>query len=131
MARRWWLALFLVLLLPAPSLAQALRPTAHITSQTTTTLVSAVAAKQVQLNAGSLCVDAGGAATGITLQSTAGTNLFGTGVVWVVPAGACLNFFARPQGGFYGNPTAVGTGLAVVTTVGNGPVEVYLEVTQR
>lgn len=128
--RRLAILVALLLLFPTSGMADALRPTAHITSQTNTTLVSAVSGKQVQINQGSICVDGNGAATGITLASTAGTNVFGTGVVWVLNAGQCL-WFAPRSGGFYGTPTAAGTGLRVTTTVGNGPVNVYLEVTQQ
>ena len=119
------------LLLPSVAFAQALRPTAHIVSQTTTTLVAAVAGKQVQVMEGSLCVDGNGATTSVAVQSTGGVNILGTGVVYVLLPGACLYFAPRTAGGFYGIPTAVGTGLQVVTGVGNGPVNVYLEVTQR
>lgn len=121
----------LLLLMPGVGGAQSLRPSAHITTQTTTVLVAPVAGQQVQVYSGSLCVDANGTATGIALQSTAGTNILGTNLVYVIPAGACLWFPTKPNNQFYGIPTAAGTGLQVVTTVGNGPVNVYLEVSQR
>src|SRR5437660_12071775 len=112
-----------------PVRAGALRPTAHITTQTTTTLVTGVSGQTVTFYSGSLCVDGNGATTGITLQDSAATNLIGSGIVYVLTAGQCLTFPTR--GDPYGVPTGSGNGLQVVTTVGNGPVEVYLEVIQR
>ncbi len=121
----------LLLLLVTPAWATELRVTAHITSQTTTVLVAAVAGKFVVIRAGSVCVDSNGADTGVALQSTAGANLVGTSVVYVIAAGQCL-FLPRSSrlSDFYYTPSAIGTGFQIVTTVGNGPVEVYLEVAQ-
>lgn len=128
---RLLVALLFLLAAVLPAGAQQYRQaTAHITTQTTTTVHAAVTGKRLAVVAGSVCVDANGTATGIALQDSAGTNLFGTGIVWVVGAGACLNFPLRGTGAPvpYGRPTALSTSLQVVTTVGNGPVEVYLEV---
>lgn len=129
----WWLVTLIVavLLLPSTGTAQvpAGRVTARITSQTTTIVVAAVAAKRVQLLSGSVCVDGNGAAAGVALQDTAGTNIIGTGMVYVINPGNCLWF--QPPNQIAYTPTASGTGLQVVTTVGNGPVLVSLEVKQQ
>lgn len=125
--RHLTLVLILLLALASPAAAQHFAAaTAHITSQTTTTVATAVSGASITILGGSICVDANGASTGVAIQDAGGTNLFGTGIVWVIPAGACLNF---PYRGFaYGKPGAVGSNLQIVTTVGNGPVEVALEV---
>lgn len=126
-----WLVLLLLLLIPTSgfSAGPALIATAHISTQTTTHLVAAVAGQSVSIYGGSICVDANGATTGVALQSTAGTNVMGTNVVYVLAVGTCY-WFPRSDAP-YGNVTALGTGLDLVTTVGNGPVEVYLEVVQQ
>jgi hypothetical protein len=125
------LAVLLCLLLASTAAAAGpeIRATAHITSQTTTALVAAVASQSVSIYGGSICVDANGATTGITIVSSAGTNLVGTGMVYVLGAGQCLWLPTR-QAPYY-TVTASGTGLSLITTVGNGPVEVNLEVVQR
>jgi len=114
---------------PGQAAAQSARPAAHITSQTTTTLVAGVAGKTVGILSGSVCVDANGSSTGITFQDSNGTNLVGTGVVYVLPAGSCFWFPTRSDP--YFNLTASGAGLQIVTTIAAGPVEVYLETVQR
>jgi len=129
MLRRWWLLLPLLLLYPAPGEADLKQVGAHIASQTTTTIVSAVAGQKVQLQSGTLCVDSNGAETGITIQDGANTNLVGTSVVWVIGPGQCL-WFPLQSGGYF-NPTASGQSFQIKTTVGNGPVEVWLQLLQQ
>jgi hypothetical protein len=133
MRRLALIACLVVLAVPswAADTGPAFRPTAHITSQATTHLVTDVAGTKVTVLVALICVDAGGAAAGVALQDTAGTNIFGSGVVWVIPIGGCLTLPAKPNNAFWGQPTASGKGLDIVTTVGNGPVEVYLEVRQQ
>jgi len=108
---------------------QSIRATAHITSQTTTTLVAAVTGQQIQIHGGSICVDANGATTGVALEDSGATNLVGTGVVYVLGTGQCWYFprDGKPWIGVVG----AGLGLNLVTTVGNGPVNVNLEIIQR
>lgn len=128
---RLLIAVLFLLAAVVPAGAQRyLQGTAHITSQTTTTVLSnAGTTQRLAIMAGSLCVDTGGATTALTLQDSAGLNLFGTGVVWTIGAGSCVNL---PYRGFlYGVPTGAGRSLQVVTGSGNGPVEVYLEVTTQ
>ena len=128
--RRLAAAVLLVLLSVSSVGAQRFpQATSHISTQTTTTvLTNSSTTKRLSIMAGSLCVDMGGATTSVTLQDSGGTNLFGSGVVWVIAAGSCLNFPYR--GFYYGIRTGVGLNLQVVTGTGNGPVEVYLEVDQ-
>lgn len=139
--RRAGIAALLLLLLLAtlPAGAQLLGPYktfgAHITSQTTTTLVAAVSARTVVLYSLSACVDGNGATTSFTVQDTAGTNLVGTGVVYVVNPGQCFTWPLRPGAS---SSTAIplgyitnGLGLALVTGTGNGPVEVFGEYLQQ
>ena len=123
------LLVLLALLLPSSGTADELRPAAHITSQTTTVMVAAVTGKQVQLMAGSICLDGNGATTGVAIQDTGGTNIIGTSVVYVLAAGECL-YFPRSNAP-YGQVTASGTGLQIVTTVGNGPINAYFEAIQQ
>ena len=123
------LLLLCLLALPVAAAGPELRPGVHISSQTTTAIVAAVASQSVSIYGGSICVDANGATTGITIVSSAATNLVGTNVVYVLGAGQCLWLPTR-QAPYY-TPTASGTGLSLITTVGNGPVNVYLEVVQR
>lgn len=123
------LMIFMVVGLPLLAEAEALRPTAHISTQTTTVLVAGIAGKTIEMNLGLICVDANGATTGITLQDTTGVNLIGTNVVLVMSAGQCFGF-GRSGDPFF-TVVTTGRGLNIVTTVGNGPVEVYMEVTQR
>src|SRR5204862_1100426 len=104
----------LLALVTAASAQQLTKVGRHITSATTTTLVAgSTGSSPLALFHGSLCVDAGGVQTGVTLQDSAGTNLVGTGVKWVIPAGACLVMVYK--GSPYFNGTAVGRGLQVVT----------------
>jgi hypothetical protein len=104
------------------------RVSAHISAATTTTLQAAVAGQKISIQGGSVCVDAGGVTTGITLQDGAGTNLVGTGVVYALGAGQCLTLPLRPD--LWYTLTAVGQSLQLVTGAA-GPVEVYLEILQR
>ena len=123
------LALLLLAFWASSVWADAARTGARITSQTTTTLVAAKDGQVILIFAGSICVDANGATTGITLQDSGGTNIIGTGVVYVLAPGQCLSL-PRTHDLYY-NATASGTSLQLVTTVGNGPVQVYLETVQR
>jgi hypothetical protein len=104
------------------------RPAAHITSATTTTILAGVAGQAISIQGGFICTDAGGVATNVTIQDGAGTNLFGTGVLFVPAIGSCLTIPLRTD--LWGIPTAVGQSLQVVTSAA-GPVEIYLEVVQR
>lgn len=126
---RWLIVLSLLLLLTTPAVAQPLltKATAHITSATTTTVVTGVSGVIIGLWSASICVDTGGAQSTITLQDSGGTNLIGTGIVYVVTGGACLWFPYR--GSPYPYQTAAGTGLQIVTG-GAGPVEVVMEVSK-
>lgn len=138
--RRALLALLLLLLASAlPAGAQIVGPFktfgAHITSQTTTTLVAAVTARTLALYSLSACVDGNGAATSVTVQDTAGTNLVGTGVVYVVNPGQCFTWPMR-VGASTGTSIPLGyitngLGLQLVTGTGNGPVEVFGEYLQQ
>jgi len=129
MLRRWWLLLPLLLLVPAPGYADLKQVGVHIATQTSTTIVAAVTGQKTQLQSGSICVDSNGVETGITIQDGANTNLVGTGVVWVLGPGQCLWF--PPLAGGYFSPTATGQTFQVKTTVGNGPVEVWLQLLQQ
>lgn len=124
------LALALLLLLATPAWAQApaFRVGFHITSATTTTLLTGVTGQKIVIQGGSICVDAGATATNITIQDSTPTNLVGTGVVYALAAGQCL-IFPRVQDLYY-VPTAAGASLQLVTSAA-GPVEVYLELVQR
>jgi len=128
--KRWLLSIlvFLVVVTPLEAAGPFYLVGLHITSQTTTALQAAAASKTVSIISGSLCVDGNGATTGLTIQDTAGTNLFGTNVVYVLNAGQCLIW---PRSGQPYQVTTAGLGLQVVTTLGNGPVEVYLELVQQ
>lgn len=127
-----------VLLALVPALAAAQGPLltraqARITTQTTTTLVADVASVKMSIYSLSICVDAGGATTGFTIQDSTPTNLVGTSIVYAVPAGACLTWplratpTIRPQDFAL---TASGKGIQIVTTVGNGPSNVTVEYTK-
>ena len=121
-------AIFFVLVAVVPAGAQRYRQgTAHITTQTTTTIITNLqTTRALTIMAGSVCVDADGGTTAVTIRDSTGLNLFGTGTVWVLSAGSCLNFPYR--GYLYGVPTGLGASIQLVTGTGNGPVEVYLEV---
>ena len=127
------LILAILLLYPTSGYADSFRVGKHIASTTTTNLVVAVAGKHVQLNTATVCMDNGGSTGGFALSSTAGTNIFGTSVVWSLAAGQCITFPPKPYGpgAFYGNPTAAGTGLDIITSTGAGPYEVYIEAFQQ
>src|SRR5437899_7607077 len=90
--RRLIAVLVLVLASPAWAAGPSFRVGAHITTQTTTTIVTGVAGQTVSLQGGSICVDANGVTTGITIQDSGATNLVGTGVVYVLSAGQCLAY---------------------------------------
>ena len=133
---RLLVALLFLLAWALPSSAQHfIQGTAHITTQTTTTVqlnpqpLAGSVPRALTIMAGSICVDAGGATTAVTIQDSLGLNLFGPGIVWPLQAASCLNF---PFRGFaYGLPTGVGRNVQVVTGTGNGPVEVYLELVNQ
>lgn len=129
MARFLFGILVATALLPASALAQNVLVGKHITTQTTTALVAAVAGQSVYLYQGSICVDANGVTTGVAIVDTTAVNLAGTNVVWVLAPGSCLTFF--PRNTWYFTPTVSGRGLSLITSVGNGPVEVSLEAVQR
>ena len=109
--------------------AAELRPTARVTSQTTTTLVTAVSGQTIGVTGGSICIDANGVTTGLKLQDSAGTNIVGTGIVYVLSPGQCW-VFPRTSNPYF-TIIGGGLGLQLVTSVGNGPVEVALEVVQQ
>ena len=123
------LVLLVLMLMAAPVSATDLRPGVRITSATTTQIVAAVAGQTIAVLSGSICVDADGVATNITLQSSTPTNLIGTSVVYHLAAGTCLIFPYRGNQP-YGSIAVAGTALQVVTSAA-GPVNVYLEVQQR
>ena len=137
--KHWLLTLLLVASFPlagvlpvlaaCTSSAPSLRCSNNITSQTTTTITAAVAGKTISIQGGSICVDANGAATGVALQDSDGTNLVGTSVVYVLGVGQCW-YFPRDTKPWL-SVVGAGLGLAIATTVGNGPVQVNLEVIQR
>src|SRR6267142_4190696 len=124
--RRLITALLLVLALAAPTLAAYRTAGGQISSQTTTTLIAAVASKKIDVYGFSFCVDGNGATTSLTLQDSGGTNLIGPGYVIVLTPGQCwtlatIKDFQRYQVG-------TGLGLQLVTGTGNGPVEWTVEV---
>jgi len=137
--RRWLLALLLVASFPLAGVLPAvaactssgpsLRCSNRITSQTTTTITAAVAAKRISIHGGSICVDGNGVTTGVALQDSDATNLVGTSVVYVLLAGQCW-YFPRDTKPWV-SVVGAGLGLDIATTVGNGPVIVNLEVIQR
>lgn len=122
------LVLLAALLTPASAAGPSFRGGAHITSATTTTLVTGVAGQSVSIQTLFICVDAGGAATNVTIQDSAGTNLVGASVVFAVGVAQCI-FFPRVQGSWF-NAGAAGNGLQIVTSA-NGPTEVYFEALQQ
>ena len=123
-------ALLLLLLLAAPASGAEVIGSGIISSQTTTTAIAAVAGETIAIMSASFCVDAGGATTGITIRSSTPTNLIGTSVVYAVGAGSCL-VFPRSGGKPWGSIAVAGTSLQIVTTVGNGPVNYYIEAVQQ
>ena len=104
------------------------RTAGHITSQTSTHIVTGVTGQSVYVDYVSVCVDAGGATTGIAIKDTSSSpvNLVGTSVVFALLAGQCLELFADQM-----DPTTPDKGLDIVTTVGNGPVEYNVRARQR
>lgn len=122
------LALLLVLAFVGGGDAQNLfiqKVQARVASATTTTLVAAVAGAAVEIYSVSICLELAGVATSLTLQDTAGTNLVASSATYALPnAGACL--YAPLRNRRYFNPTAAGTGLALVTSAA-GPVVVVIE----
>lgn len=124
-----WVLIALALLASA-SLAHAdeVRVGKHITSATTTTVLTGVASKTILIVGGHICIDGNGVATGITLQDSTPTNLVGTSVVYVLNPGQCLAF-GRAGGGYY-VPTGAAKDLQLVTGAA-GPVELYLELIQQ
>jgi hypothetical protein len=120
--------LLLALALPASAQPRLRRCTAHITSATTTTPTgcAAVTGGIIELWSASICVDAGGTATSITLQDGAGTNLIGPSVVYPIPAGACFVLQRSTQAWY---ATAAGQALRIVTS-DVGPLEVALEIVE-
>lgn len=128
---RFLLSLALLALCAAPTLAEAqsVRVGARITTQTTTIVIAAVASKTVAVTYLSICLDSGATATGVALQDTAGTNIVGTGIVYLLAAGQCLVFPSRNDPYFV--LTASGTGLQIVSSAANGPLNVYIEALQR
>lgn len=124
--------LIAIALLPGIALADSFAVGGHITTQTTTTLVTLVAGQRVYLFSGTFCVDASGATTALTLVDSAGTNLVGTSLVQVVAPGQCWKFDPWPQPGvFVADPTAVSRSLQLVTGTGNGPVNWRITGVQR
>ena len=125
----WFFVGVLALVLPVVVSADSALIGKRITTQTTTTLLAGVAGQHIFLLQGSICIDGNGVVTGITIQDSTPSNLVGTSVVYVLSPGACYTLFPRQAP--YLSPTADGKDLQLVTTVGNGPVNVSLEVVQR
>lgn len=128
------IALVVLLLVATPASAQIFGvpnltfKSAHIATQTTTVVITPESGKSPRIVFLLVCVDNGGAAGTVTVQDGAGTNLFGTGVVFAMNTNTCLTL---PYRGFpYGNAAASGQGISVVTGTGNGPYEVLIEVVQ-
>lgn len=119
------LTLVLVLLaavVPAGSQGFKLqRAPIHITSATTTTVVAGVAGRQIEIRDLFLRVDNGGVATTVTFQDSAGTNLLGTGVTFVLGTDQSLDWPLRPLPIGRLALTGAGNGFQIVT-VGAGPV---------
>jgi hypothetical protein len=127
---RHWLIVLAVLLLAAPAGAQGpklTKATAHIVAATTTTVVAGASGVIIGIWSASICVDAGGAQTSVTIQDSAGTNLVGPNVVYVLPAGSC--WWAPLRSVQYPFNTGAGRGVQIVTS-GAGPTEVLLEVSK-
>lgn len=130
MKRRWLLVPLLAFALLTQDAAAYKIGSAHITSNTTTTMITGVTGTTISVISGSLCVDNGGVATNVTIQDSASTNLLGTNVVYALGAGTCVVFKRSDKN--HGPYFVVTSGLSLqVVTSANGPVEAYFEVVQQ
>lgn len=111
------------------------RVAVRITEGTTTNILAGIQAKRIRVFGGSVCVDAAGIRTNVTLEDTSASpiDLFSgttTKTPYSLAPGQCLDLTPPSLGTFVGQALTAGQGLRIVTTQA-GPVNVVTYVRQE